>query len=902
MELIQGPGLAPKRLEELASHRLQQPLNSVKCPLCEGRRLLLLKQHRRGGRIALGFASSFNSPERVIVRVEVKGTAPSPSKSALADLLDPPRGRVVVSPSFMLRCTILLLSFFTIFTANLSAQNLFDEREQNLVSGLRDRSLFDLAEKHCAEFLNREGLTSTDIATIAIERISNKAAQIRTANDRESIAAAIDKIANDFTNLYPDHPKSTLVTMQQALAHVSYASLLQQEIEARIDGVRQRERGLQQLTIARRLLDEAKKRNIDTLQAQSNQTVTSDMLTREQLRALKTNLEYQQAIVNLTSAQLADTSSDAGRLDRIDSLGRVPEQLISVRGMVAQSSQLWWRTWIREASCRRMLGEFQTASRILNSLKRDKCPKAVLPMWTREEIELAIALGDKNQMLKLANRMLTKRHDPTTEVALVRLLVAAGDIEKASAMVDKIGANYGAWWDRRAGIALLSGNRAATENTIGSNSTGNSALDSANLTVLFEAAERAERNGDLAAAGQGYLSVAESQFSSGDRANGLTTSVRAALTFEKQHQHQRAAEILLKPSRAHPNETASPSIFLRGCWNLSRAKSPQYASALQAMMRTWPESKSTDQARYWLGVSQLSNKQYADAFKTLLAIAPDFKDMSVAISFARAAARRQLDDQSERRAMEIAKQMLADWSSFYDASPDSQKPAVANAMAELSLVFSAEDDAKTRQRMEGLKNVPAASENLEFQYLSALLADDEESNRLLTAAESSQFDPSTVERFLQLIEKLDASQRIAEIQLRIATDALSKAADAKLKRQLSNTRAAALVTLGRRDEAEAIYRQMMKDDPKDQAAIVELARVLSGDESLKIWRRIASRAAAHTDIWYEAKFNVARLLHESGKRDEAAKMLKYIKAVPPGWDRSSLKAQFETLLLQCTKS
>ena len=796
----------------------------------------------------------------------------------------------------------LLLSLFTIFTSNLNAQNLFDQREQNLVSGLRDRALFDLAEKHCAEFLNREGLTSTDIATIAIERISTKAAEIRTAIDRESTIAAIDKIANEFASSHPDHPKFVLVTMQQALAHVSYASLLQQEIEARIEGDRQRERGLRQLSIARTLLEEAKKRNIDTLQAQSNQTVTDDMLSREQLRALKTNLEYQQAIVNLTSAQLADTSTEAGRLDRIDSLGRVPEQLISVRGMVAQSSQLWWRTWIREASCRRMLGEFQTASRILNSLNREQCPKPVLPMWSREEIEMAIALEDKNQMRQLANRMLAKRHDPATEVALVRLLVAAGDIEKASALVNKIGLNYGAWWDRRAGIALLSGNRAASENVPIANGTGNSALDSANLTMLFEAAERAERNGDLNAASQGFLSVAQSQFSAGDRSAGLTTSVRAALVFEKQKQHERAAEILLKPSKSYPNETASPSIFLRGCWNLSRAKSPKYVSALQAMIRTWPESKSIDQARYWLSATMLADQQYAEAFRTLLAIAPDFKNMPVVISLARSAARRQLDAESSDRAPALAKRMHAEWSSFYDAGQDSQKLGIANAMAELSLGWDAEDKAKTLQRMEGLKDLPAAKENLEFQYLFALLADDEEANRRLSNAESLPYDRAAVQQVMQLIEKLDDSEPVAKIQLRIATDALSKAADAKFKRRLNKSRAAALVTLGQGDEAESIYRQMMREDPKDQTVVVELARMLNGDEALKIWRRIASRAVAHTNIWYEAKFNVARLLHESGKNSEAAKMLKYIKAVPPSWDRSQLKAEFEALLLECTKS
>ena len=59
--------------------------------------MLLLKQHRRGGRIALSFATSYPSSERAFGKVQVKGIAPSPSKSALAGLLDPPRGRVMIN-------------------------------------------------------------------------------------------------------------------------------------------------------------------------------------------------------------------------------------------------------------------------------------------------------------------------------------------------------------------------------------------------------------------------------------------------------------------------------------------------------------------------------------------------------------------------------------------------------------------------------------------------------------------------------------------------------------------------------------------------------------------------------------------------------------------------------------
>ena len=87
-------------------------------------------------------------------------------------------------PYTRLRFVLVFLMFLFQGSCTAVAQDIFDQREQSLVGGLRDRALFDLAESHCQKTLQREGLTPTDHASIAIERIRIKTAAARTATDR----------------------------------------------------------------------------------------------------------------------------------------------------------------------------------------------------------------------------------------------------------------------------------------------------------------------------------------------------------------------------------------------------------------------------------------------------------------------------------------------------------------------------------------------------------------------------------------------------------------------------------------------------------------------------------------------------------------------------------------------
>lgn len=544
-----------------------------------------------------------------------------------------------------------------------------------------------------------------------------------------------------------------------------------------------------------------------------------------------------------------------------------------------------------------MLGELSEADRILKTLKNGKRPKSTDRMLLQEEIDFAIAIGDRKRMIGLADRALKKAHDPETEVKLVQLLIAASQIEKASSLANKVSQKHGPWWARRADVALLSGGgakKAASENA---------AVDSAGMRMLLNAADKADKNGDFDAAARGYLSVAESQFSIGDRAAGLTTTVRAAMAMEKQGKHDEAAATLLKPAKAYASEDLSASIHLRGCWNLSKAKSDEFETEAISHIRQWPKSESSNQARYWLASQRLARKEFKTAFEVLVQTQSQSTQFPAAVTLARFAARRQLAalDEKGLANRSLARQLLQQWADVYSGCLEKNKPMVAVAMAELSLGWGAEDPKKSADRMKAVSSSAAAESNAEFLYLSAVLGDRKGKDSSIAKANALPFDSKMVTQLLALLNRMEDSKQVSEIKLAIAKDALSKTKDPKSKSQFLLAQASSLAKLGKRSEAEAIFKKLMADNSKNLNVLLGMARVSKGDEALKMWRSIASRTKQQTDAWFEAKYNVARLLHESGKSSEASRMLKYIKAVPPGWENSDLKDGFERLLRESSR-
>ncbi len=151
-----------------------------------------------------------------------------------------------------------------------------------------------------------------------------------------------------------------------------------------------------------------------------------------------------------------------------------------------------------------------------------------------------------------------------------------------------------------------------------------------------------------------------------------------------------------------------------------------------------------------------------------------------------------------------------------------------------------------------------------------------------------------------------ASERLLNTKLQIAEKAMTlDLSDAQEINWMGHW-ADALQRLGRDEEAVAALSELAARKPNSAAIQLQLCRALTkvdGEQArqraLGSWRRLAARLKPKTENWFEAKYNVAALLNQTGQPSEALKLLEYLKAIPPGWSQSTWKADFDRLLIKC---
>ncbi len=142
-------------------------------------------------------------------------------------------------------------------------------------------------------------------------------------------------------------------------------------------------------------------------------------------------------------------------------------------------------------------------------------------------------------------------------------------------------------------------------------------------------------------------------------------------------------------------------------------------------------------------------------------------------------------------------------------------------------------------------------------------------------------------------------------QLKVAEKALSEELSDPEKDTWLYRKSDALANSGDYESALAVLEQLAQRRPRDAGVKLRIARAVTRlheaddpETALANWRRLAVQLKPHTDSWYEAKYNVAKLLKAAGKPEAARKVLEHLKAIPPGWENSKLKSEFEQLLKQ----
>ncbi len=815
---------------------------------------------------------------------------------------------------------LFCLLFCLLTIVNTARADWFDTREKRFVAGLRSRQLFDIAEAYCTQSLGRDGITTTDQAALTVELMQNRASQalIAPANQKEDAWQKTWQTESDFESKFPNHPKAILVTIQTALARLSHAAAIQQELSAEMispaDVAVSRETMIDQLRQARRTF-EAVQRDIDRMLPQQRAgQPNEDELSADQLAIMRSNVRYQLAKCNLQTAYGYDAADTVNRTSIISDVLR---QLTEVQNSVSPQQRIWWLAKTTQVECLRLVGRYAEALKVLNGLPEEERPTDLAGSILEQRLLLAVARNDtvwaEKHLTQSAGQRLSDQ-PPEMDIAQMQAAVMLsnnagsdanrqGWLDRAAQIVRDIETRHGAYWGRRVGLALI-------EKT-GSSADLNARQPSAGQReVLIQTAQRASRNGNDEDALRAWRRAIELSQPGADRQR---LQINAGKVLERLKRHRAAAVLLQSGATEHPTSDIAAAMHLRGCWNMAQLEAREDLIAmLDQHIQQWPKNSTTEQAAIWLAVEYNRQNDFKRAIATLTGVQ---LPISVNIINQLRTTFYLIQQQpliGPDRAPQCAKQIVEHLQLRYpDANTASIAEALTTTSAEIALLsghFPASDVQRMIARHEA--KFPITSESGLRLYISAveaLLKDDlPAATKILRTTNPTEPDCRKLMSIVKAQMKLsapvdtDRTRIINEYSLAIVKQAQRNPLSIQQATAWKFEQAKLLRTAKDFKRSLALLTPLAQQFRKDAAIQLEYTRVLteSGDrdaDALKVWRVLAQQLEPKTENWYEAKFNVGKLLADAGKGDDAKKLLRYVEAVH-GWEGSQWAEPIEALL------
>ena len=820
------------------------------------------------------------------------------------------------------------------------------ERQDNsaLIEGLRQRRLFATAEFYCREQLKRPELDPTSQVGLIIELMKTQTmrALLSPQAERAQAWSEVESTSTDFLTKEIDHPRNILVQVQQALSHIARGQMLSREIESQMADESARTKALMEIKIARTNLNDLQREISNKIPEQQGRTLDSNELAVDQLLNLKNNIQYQLAQCNLIRAQLYLPND---RLNRIDALNGVSEKLIEVQRLTSEGQTLWWNTKLGQIECYRLLNTPDRARTLAQSLEKFKAPLLIKQRLAEQTIRNAIAIGDTTYAQStFANLEQFRPPTPDLELALLELAIALSasttDKQKKQNWISlafkrsqAIKREYGPYWGRRAELILINTVGVPVVAT-GNNSTGTSQTPpnvanqpkSIELELLIRLATEAERKKEWKDALNALQRGSDLAKSQADFKTVLNLEIRLAKILEGQGKHKLAADRLTTNANEYATQPVASAAHLIGCWNYAKsisAEDPNSRPAFQTLLiqhlDQWPTAASSNQARIWLAKERINLGDWERGLELYLAVTNSYPQLNSAIEQAIACARQTLQLPGNATQLKC-KEVIAQLSLRAGRLPSNTTLRSELELAQFELDWQFGTRLILKNNQDQVKQIANGTSSDNVNWANALLV-----------ALNAESDPKTAtqyvaaiadnQRMLQRCEPLlnyspadeTANQNLQTVKLDLtravlALPEIQQPDNAKLKDNWRLKQAAVLIALKQNQKASQTLTALEKKYPRNAEIQMQLARSLTGEFGtskpeipLKKWRRIATRLKKNTPNWYEAKYQVAQLLFNSGDRESATKLLKYIKAIPPGWNQSELKSQFESLLRKSTQ-
>lgn len=805
-------------------------------------------------------------------------------------------------------------------------------RDVQFLQGLRQRRLFELAEKHCDDLLADSRLDDRRRAALTIE-LSRTLAQHALESPPAAQAALWRRaraVVDDFAKAHAQSPQLLVVRAQGALAELAQGEEAREtaQLAGQGDAALEEARG-----VLRGACERLRKLHTDVAAAIKRQprgaAAPAEQLSTAQLLSLEMNLRHELARALLNQGLCYPTTS----ADRVNSLSQAMELLKSLEQQELEP-KLAWSVSLDTVAALRAMDDYPAARRRLAALEKKEPPPAIAPRLRVERILLALARGQIDEALNEAGRSGPRPHADWAPAEYAQLEAYTTAWQKASERKD---AGEAARWERTAvdqvrAIEQVHGPRWSrkAESLLASSIASSDVAPS--TALLIRLAGSYYRGGKFDEALAAFDRASTTARQAGD-AGAAFDAALAAATIERERKELRGAiDRYRKLAIEWPKNAKAAEAHLlavHAAAQLAAGQQPpkldEYKQLLAEHVANWPTAATASQAWWWLGRLAEHEHNPREALWAFQHVKPDHPQYAEAIE---AAGRCYAQLVAESRGQEAEHERLAvEAVSYFERIIAAAKSRPKDDPAARAAALAAARIA--------LADLPQGAAQAEALLTAALARAGDPppewkttARGLLVAALAASGQIDQAEKLLQQIpinatdDALAVSQLLGEARGRASGDAARKLArleltlldDLLLAREtidpntlpsIARQRAAALAAAGRRAEALAALTALAAENPRDGQTQEDLAALLAGGDresqkaALEQWRLVASKSRPGSPRWLRAHYGLARTQLDLGNPQQASNVIKLVAATHPDLGGAQLKASFERLRAAC---
>jgi len=804
--------------------------------------------------------------------------------------------------------------------------------EAQLLNGLRERGLFEIAEYHCRNQLAREDLTSRERMQWTAEMVHTMAQEALNlpADQRAVVWARAVDMATRYVSDYAEQAKSFTIPVatQAALVLAKQGEFLRLEAVVARNPAAEMQGARDKLRIAAKALNELL-REVDVQLTMATSTTTDEALSQQELISIKQRLSFYLGNVYRNQAVTYPPSSG----DRVAAMQRAISALKKPLSQLAAEDGLVVDIQIGLIGCHRELGQWTDAVGLLDRLQKNTLEPLLQLRLRSEQVRLLLAQQELQKCILLLEGPRSVSGVTSPELDLARLdtyisLWQQASVEKneeqrkrweqlAVAAVAAIEQEHGEYWGRRAELRLLehAGSRGAPSN----------------LDVLERTADELYRKEKFTEAVNAYDQAADLALAGGFDEVALKLSYKAALVVQQQGDLNEFINRLVTLALRLRKQPTAATIHMLAIRNIAAVmkddvqRQLQFKQLLEEHVQFFMAGTTVDQARVWLGALVQREGKWDEALALYVQVTsthPQFPDVLQQLQLCWDQKWAAYDDVALAQqphpltpVIDYCKSLMTtddgQWVKLWD--PVSRQAALVYSRFALRLPQPKYDEIEAILALASLGDTKP-----EGQWLSAantirivaLVAQGqgEQASELVQA-----LGDSSPQRWLEMLQQLAAiaetapanvQLQISKLQLNLISELQGKLGEVNVEYRLQwdLLHADADIMLGNVKSGYALYARLANRNLKrgDIQQRYAEALLLSNDEmrlreALVQWRRVLVGYRPRTDRWYAAKFALAETYIRLGEREEAHQRIQYLKATS-GLGNAIWTKKFQELL------